>query len=234
VAFFQTYSSFLQINKVIANSIIHDVGCFHCDCCICSQHDRICRENIFKHFLSFLTKSKFSQRSTARNYQIQNFQNCPTAPGKSPAPLTVYATFPATSYNKFSYNDAFGILTEEITSTEVDLVIEGNRCSLDIKTCEKYPTIKVENLCMHVERKNAYYSAILEKFEPRLHCPVKPANYTIMKYFFDLKSIALLPLDGYVFVLKVTLASKDPKTKKKKLVGCANIEIKITRERVRL
>jgi hypothetical protein len=164
---------------------------------------------------------------------FQNYQNCPAAPGKSPAPLTVYVTFPKTSYNEISYNDGFAILTEEITSTEVDLVLEGSRCSLDMKTCEKYPTLKVENLCRVIENKNAYYSPALEKLDPPVHCPVKPGNITIMKYFVDLKEFSLLPLDGYVFVLKVTLSSNDPKTKTKKLVMCLNAEMKITKNRVR-
>jgi hypothetical protein len=141
----------------------------------------------------------------------------------------VYFSYPESMHDKLVLTHGTVVVNEEIRG-DVDLTIESSKCSLDMKTCTKHPTLKIRDLCKVISDKNAFYSNALEQITPRLKCPLKPGNYTISKCSADMSILSLLAIDGYVWVVEETITSDDGKTKKKVL--CNNSVTKISKFQV--
>jgi hypothetical protein len=133
--------------------------------------------------------------------------------------------------NKITFSGHMRVL-EEIFG-EIDLVLETNRCSIDMKTCEKYTTINIREICKKFKEKNAFYSPAFLSFKPPLECPLKTANYTSPQSILNLALISLLPLDGYVWLVSIKFVSSDNQNKSKKIILCLNAEVEISKTRTR-
>jgi hypothetical protein len=58
-------------------------------------------------------------------------------------PMMIYFSSPKSSYDEFTINEGTVVVNEELRG-DVDLVVESSRCSLDMKLCKKFSTIKVK------------------------------------------------------------------------------------------
>lgn len=123
------------------------------------------------------------------------------------------------------------IEVSELVSGQIDLALESNKCSLDMKSCEKFTTINVKDMCKKF--KDALYSNAFSSIQPPLDCPIKPGNYTLKDSILDLSMFSLLPIDGFIYVASVKLVSSENGGKTKRIVFCMNIETKIMRIRVK-
>jgi hypothetical protein len=146
--------------------------------------------------------------------------------------MLFYFTFPMSSYDKLSCDNGTIVVNEEIRG-DFDIVAESTRCSLDMKTCEKFSTLRIRDACKLINDKNAFYSAALEKISPQIKCPIKPGKYYLSKTSADLSILSLLSLDGYVWMDKITFSTNDIGSKTKKRILCINAETKITKMRVK-
>lgn len=117
-------------------------------------------------------------------------------------------------------------VTEEITG-DIDLVIEVNRCTTDLKTCTKENTINFKGMCKIFSIKNAFYSKVFDSLQPNFDCPLRTGNYTLRETSFDLKFARLFPLDGYTFIQTFKWVTKDKKNNVKRVVMCFYIEVKV-------
>lgn len=122
------------------------------------------------------------------------------------------------------------LVTEEVKG-DLSLLIETNKCSLDMKTCEKFTGVNVPDICKKFVDKNAFYSPVFEKIKPPFRCPLKPGLYTLEESVLDLFIISMMPLDGYIWVVKFQLISSQKGKKAKEIAMCLNSETKITRAR---
>lgn len=139
--------------------------------------------------------------------------------------------FQKSANNDIVYSGKLVVL-EEIKS-EIDLVLETNRCSLDMKTCEKSTTLNIRKICPKLKEKDQLYSKAISMIEPPLECPIKPGNYTSKQSSIEFKKVALLPIDGYVWIVTIKLVSSGTGNKAKRLILCLNAEVKIIKTRIR-
>lgn len=134
-------------------------------------------------------------------------------------------SFPPVNYVNIKYSGSINV-THEVKG-DIELVMEGNRCTLDMKTCEKNNNLNVGGICQKFHDKNAFYSSLFDNIKPRLKCPIKPGIYMIEEGFLDLSLISLLPLDGYIYVCAFKLAYGEKGSRAKKVAMCLNTETKI-------
>jgi ML domain len=141
--------------------------------------------------------------------------------------LQNHATFPSSCVNKVEFS-ADMIVKEDI-SGELVLTSEVNRCSLDLKTCEKFSVKNFRDFCNKYMTNHLIFSAAFSSFEPQLSCPVKAGNYTLKKTAIDLSIFSIFPIDGFVYlgsyqIVAGTQAKREP-------VLCVNYEVKIVKTR---
>lgn len=101
--------------------------------------------------------------------------------------------------NKISLSGRMSV-SEEIAG-ELDLVLEVNKCTLDMKNCEKSATVNVREICKKFKDKNAFYYSVFSSIKPQLQCPIKAGNYSSEQSTIELSMISLLPLDGYIWLV---------------------------------
>lgn len=166
-----------------------------------------------------INNSLFSKRFV-RVYSPQKWDNCPLK-----MPIMVNLTIPKMNYVQVKYAGVVSV-TEEVKG-ELEMVIEGFKCSLDMTDCQKYNSFNVGGMCQKFQNTNAFYSSFFNSIRPPWKCPIKPGNYTIEEGLFDLNLISLLSLDGYVWSATFKFVSGDKRSKNKKIVMCLNSETKI-------
>lgn len=157
-----------------------------------------------------------------RDYQPVNLKNCPIN-----TLMTVDLKIPKSNINGMTMSGWIDVKKE--IQGNMELVLEANRCTLDMKNCEKYPGTTFRDLCSKFDDKNAFYSPFLESFEPPLKCPMKPGNYTIHEIKLDYTLFSALALDGYIWLTTFKILASEAATKKKRIVACLNTELKIVR-----
>ena len=112
---------------------------------------------------------------------------------------------------------------------DFEFVIESNRCSLDLKKCEKYGNINFRQICKLFMDENSFFKAFFSGIEPPLKCPLTSGNYTITDSAVDLNIVSFFPLDGYVWMVTFSLVSSEKGSKHKKVAMCINTETKIVK-----
>lgn len=137
--------------------------------------------------------------------------------------------FPKSNINKIFMSGTVTV-AEEIKGN-IDIMFESSRCSLDMKTCEKYGAHTVRGMCNMITDKSPFYSNIFSKFNPSLNCPIKPNNYTLTEVEIDLTFAALLPLDGYVWLTTLRLGTGESSLNGRKIAMCFKSETRVTRPR---
>lgn len=115
-------------------------------------------------------------------------------------------------------------LVEEIRGP-LELVVELNRCDVEMKKCEKIPTMKFTKLCSRLNDKKAFYYGAFSGIKPRLECPLKEKNYIASNSSIDLTAISFLPMGGFVWLTTFKINSGDEKNVH--LVLCVEMEFKI-------
>jgi hypothetical protein len=115
----------------------------------------------------------------------------------------------------------------------MDLTVEVNKCTLDLKTCEKVITINVKSLCSKIKDSNMFYALLLSRVVPPLNCPLNPGNYTVHHTEVDLSPFTYVPFDGFLFNFIVKILTTNPKTKARIIAICFQMEFKILKTRVK-
>lgn len=131
------------------------------------------------------------------------------------------------NYVNIKYSGYINV-TEEIIG-DLEFVIEGNRCTMDMKTCEKDNNLNVGGMCQKFEDKFAFYTGFFDSITPKWKCPIKPGIYTVHDGSMDLAIISLLPLDNKVFITTFRLVYGEKGKKAKKIAMCLNVETKVFR-----
>lgn len=145
--------------------------------------------------------------------------------------MTVQLKLPISNINVVTLSAVLNV-TKEVKG-DMELIFDTNRCSLDMKTCEKYPGANIRGLCEKFEQKNAFYTPIFENFKPAIKCPLKPDIYTLKESKMDFSLFSLIPLDGYVWVVTIKVLSAESGIKKKEVAMCLNTETKIVRATIK-
>ena len=114
----------------------------------------------------------------------------------------------------------------------IDLSFDNSRCSLDMKSCEKFLVINFREGCRRLTNTTLNFSYLLAAITPRLVCPVAAGNYTIKSTELNLKFISLLPIDGYIYNTIAKVISTDPVKKTRKLAWCSKLETKVVKVRI--
>jgi len=128
--------------------------------------------------------------------------------------------------DKLLYSADF-VIHEDIPGP-IEISLEVNRCSLNLKKCEKYPTVRTIGFC-EAFKKKAIYADSLTAFKPPLQCPIKAGNYSATDAELDLGIISFLPSQGYIWLVCIRAFGGASKT----LVMCIQTETKITEMRKR-
>lgn len=139
--------------------------------------------------------------------------------------METHILVPKTYVNKLSLHGYITVHQE--ISGEVDLIMETNKCSLDMKKCEKYSNRTFQKMCDRFKQKNAFFSSAFSSVEPTLQCPIKTGNYTMNNSTFDLTPLTILPLGDNVWVMMFKFISAENGSKRKKISLCLNVEVKI-------
>lgn len=140
-------------------------------------------------------------------------------------PIMVNLTIPPINHVKIKY--AVVITVSEEVKGDLEMVIEGFKCLLDMTGCEKYDSFNVPGMCQKFQDKNPLFTSFFHSFKPPWTCPIKPGNYTIEEGLLDLSLISLLSLDGYVWAATFKFVTGEKRSKNKKIVMCLNSETKI-------
>lgn len=141
--------------------------------------------------------------------------------------MTLSLAIPKVNIGSMKYS---GVITvTEVVSGEIEFVLEASKCTLDMKTCDKYATVNFREMCKKFRDKNAFYSSVFENIKPSFNCPIQPGNYTVEEAVIDLTPVSFVPLDGFIWVVTFRFVSSEKGSKTKKIVMCLNSETKIFR-----
>lgn len=127
--------------------------------------------------------------------------------------MTIEGKFPASHLQNVVSFSGFGYLPKDVNG-DVEIIIETNRCSIDFKSCESVPGFALRDICKRFIEKNTFYSSALEGVKPPLICPVKAGNYTFVENKLDLSILAMLPLDGYIWLTTIKVLTSEEGAKR--------------------
>lgn len=142
-------------------------------------------------------------------------------------PASFNITFPKSNINRIELS---GVLTvfEEIGG-RIDFEVDTSKCSMDMKVCEKHGAKTIHGICKIFKDQKIFYENVFARINPPISCPVKPNNYTLNEIYADLPFLAVVPLDGYVWISTYRFITGEVGKKARKVALCMNMEIKITR-----
>lgn len=132
-------------------------------------------------------------------------------------------------YNKVLISGVMNV--KEKIFGPLDFSIENNRCSLDMKNCEKGSTVKFKEICKKFADPSPFYSNLFKNVQPPLKCPIEPGNYSMEQAEVDISFAAFLPIDGYVHISTVKVSSALNGGKTRKIALCLSIETKVVKTR---
>lgn len=176
--------------------------------------------SFFICFLYLMPNLLFSKR--IRIFDNKNWGNCP-----GDFPISIHMNSSTDSTNKLNFSGYITVI-EDIRGS-IDFVMESSKCSLDLKICEKGSTRNVKEMCKKFSDTNAIYSFLFDAVKPRVSCPIKAGNYSVPAGTVDLSLFAMLPVDGFIWVVSYKLVATEKGSKIKKVVLCMRSETKITR-----
>jgi hypothetical protein len=143
--------------------------------------------------------------------------------------MDIVAKFPKSNINKIDYSGY--IVVKEVITGDMVLVLDVNRCSVDMNACEKYSNRNFRNMCFRFHEKNAFYTSSFASINPPFDCPIKPGNYSLGESSIDMSLFSFFPYDGFIWVINYRFVSIQDGGKSKRVVMCANSEIKIVKVR---
>lgn len=109
--------------------------------------------------------------------------------------------------------------------------LEVGRCTLDMNKCEKFLVFNARGICKQIAT-NTWFQSMLKKYDLPLACPMMPGNVTVRNYEVKGDLLAFTPLDGYIYNIVLKLITTDPKTKRKIVATCVQLEGKVEKIRV--
>jgi hypothetical protein len=74
----------------------------------------------------------------------------------------------------------------ETLNPPLSLSTEVDRCTSDLKTCEKFYSGNTKKLCAKLKNPNSLVTKLTETIEPRLKCPIEPGNYSTKPFDMDI------------------------------------------------
>lgn len=113
----------------------------------------------------------------------------------------------------------------------IEVILEVNRCDLDMKHCEKYPGHHFKEVCKRLKDSKSFYYGGLSGVQPPLECPMMPMVHEVQNQLLDLSALSLIPISDYNWIATIKMISGD--SKKKDVQLCILVEMKITRSRSR-
>lgn len=157
-------------------------------------------------------------------FVIKSLENCP---GNQPMRFVVTLSRTGGQLNHVQYS---GYLesSREINGP-LELIIETNRCDINMKRCEKFSTQKITKVCHMFEGKNNIFSSVLATMQPPVSCPIKAQRYEAINSSMDMTSLAYLPLTGSIFLSTSKLYSGEGK--KAEMALCTTFDMRIIRAR---
>jgi hypothetical protein len=109
--------------------------------------------------------------------------------------------------------------------------LDASRCSLDMQNCEKFMTYNFKQVCKKLAGSAILFKNVINAITPRLICPIVPGLYSVAESTIDVSVFALVPLDGYVYVINVKAVSGDKESSTRKMAFCYNMEAKVVKVR---
>ena|SRR5690349_7913442 len=125
------------------------------------------------------------------------------------------------------------VVTREITGS-LSLVMQTHKCNVDMTKCENDAVKNIPDVCKRFKDKNPIFAIPMSYIKPKFECPVKPGNYTIDTMKVDLSILAMMPIDGYIYLSSLKFVSSSKGGKLKTIEMCWNVEMKIVKVRQRL
>lgn len=149
--------------------------------------------------------------------------------------MPAHGEFKITRIFTDAYLRASGTLTvKEKIFGPIDMSVENNRCSLDMKICEKFMTFNIKEVCKRMVDPMPLYASVFKNIQPPLKCPVEAGNYTVLPVEMDVSIMNLMPLDGYIYLTNIKISSATANGgKSKKIAWCVTAEIKIEKVRIK-
>ncbi|CRK89254.1 CLUMA_CG003013, isoform A [Clunio marinus] len=144
-----------------------------------------------------------------RKYYPLKWANCPIN-----ASMQVDVFVPKV-FTKFMNMSAVLHIRENIPGN-LTFTAETNKCSLDMKNCEKYLDVGVmeldlikifsfKDVCRLIEDKNMFYSAALTNIAPPLICPFKAGDHILKPSVLDLSIGEMFRAEGFIWVANFRL-----------------------------
>jgi hypothetical protein len=115
----------------------------------------------------------------------------------------------------------------------IEAACELYRCSLDMKTCEKFLNVKVRQICQKFQNSSTIIGKGVANVTPPIKCPMEAGNYTLKKTDADLKRISFLPFDGFILNMVVKIITSVPARKARVVASCIKMEVKVEKIRSR-
>lgn len=112
----------------------------------------------------------------------------------------------------------------------LEIIIDVNRCDLEMKHCEKYPGHHFKEVCKRLMDTKSFYYGSLSGVQPPLVCPMLPQLHEVKNQLLDLSAISLIPISDYIWIATIKMISSSD-TKRKEVQLCLLVEMKITRSR---
>jgi hypothetical protein len=115
----------------------------------------------------------------------------------------------------------------------MDLSFEINRCTMDMKNCEKFLNINARQVCQKFQNSSTIIGKGVANVTPPIKCPMEAGNYTMKRTDADLKFISFLPIDGFNLNIIIKFVTSVPATKARIVATCIKAEVKVEKFRIR-
>ncbi|CRK89259.1 CLUMA_CG003018, isoform A [Clunio marinus] len=158
------------------------------------------------------------------HFSITSWENCP---GNQTAKFYIDIKEAFGAPNRVTFSGYIDV-EREITSIS-EVLVETNRCDIEMKTCEKLFPVRFTDLCKKINDKTAFYYEVFAAIHPPLKCPIEVNRYTANNCSVDLSALSFLPLRDHVWRTKTKLFSG--KGKAREIIFCLASEMKIVQVR---
>jgi hypothetical protein len=115
----------------------------------------------------------------------------------------------------------------------MDLSFEINRCTSDMKSCEKLFNHNTRQACQKFQNSSTNIGKAANNITPLLKCPIEAGNYTLKRTEIDLKKFSFLPFDGFVLNVLYKFVTTIPSRKARVVASCIKMELKVEKIRSR-
>lgn len=194
--------------------------------------------NLFWPFIFCINQSFSAVSFSLKRYRVyfdilqrsRVYNGCKLLQCPLDTPIKVNFTVPDVFYDSVDISANISVL--EKISGDLDFVVTGNKCTLDLKTCTKINNINVKGMCQKFTEKSAFFSNVFSSIHPSIDCPLLKNNYTLPQSTLDLKFARIFSIEGYIITITFKLVSTDKKSKLKHTVLCVTMEVKVTTGRI--